>query len=96
MGVLGFFGQQAPLPHPEAVLLVHHGQTQPGKGDSLAEDGVGAHHEVGFVVPDGGQRGAAGGGLHAAGQQGDPHPEWGQHPVQVLGMLGSQNLGGSQ
>ena len=96
VGVLGFFGQQAPLPHPEAVLLVHHGQTQPGKGDPLAEDGVGAHHEVGLVVPDGGQRGAAGGGFHAAGQQGDPHPERGQHPVQVLGMLGSQNLGGGQ
>ena len=64
-----------------AVLLVDHGKTKPGKFYAFAEDGVGAHHKVGFVVPDGGKGGAACSGLHAAGQQGHPHPEGGKHPV---------------
>ena len=96
MRVLGLFGQHAALPHPEAVLLVHHREAQPRKLHSLAQDGVGAHHEVGFVGPDGRQRPAAGCGLHPAGQQGHPHPEGGQHPVQVLGVLGGKDLGGGQ
>ena len=88
MRVRGFFGQHPALPHPKAVLLVDHGKAQPGKFNALAEDGVGAHHKVGFVVPDGGKRGASCSGFHAAGQQGYPHPEGGKHPVQALGVLG--------
>ena len=57
---------------------------------------MGAHHKVGFVVPDGGKRGASRSGLHAAGQQGYPHPEGGKHPVQALGVLCGQNLSGGQ
>lgn len=75
MGIRGLFGQQAPLAHTEAVLFVHDGQTQPGELHALAEDGVGAYDEVGLIVPDGGEGGAPCGGLHAAGEQGHPHPE---------------------
>ena len=96
MGVCGLFGQYSALAHAEAMLLVHHSQTQPGKLHALAQDGVGAHHKVSFVTADGGQRGAAGGGLHAAGQQGHTHPEGGQHPVQILRVLGGKDLGGGQ
>ena len=78
-----------------SMLLVHHSQTQPGKLHALTQDGVGAHHKVGLVTADGSQRGAAGGGLHAAGQQGHTHPEGGQHPVQILCVLGGKDLGGA-
>ena len=57
---------------------------------------MGAHDEVRFIVPDGGQRGAPGRGFHAAGKQGHPHPERGKQVVQVLGVLGRQNFGGGQ
>ena len=96
VGIRGLFGQQAPLAHTEAVLFVHDGQTQPGELHALAEDGVGAYDEVGLVVPDGGEGGAACGGLHAAGEQGYPHPEGGEQAVQVLGVLAGQDLGGGQ
>ena len=96
MGVRGLFGQHPALAHAEAVLLVDDGKAQPGKLHPLAEDGVGAHHKVGFVGADGGQRSALGGSLHAAGQQGHPHPEGGKHLVQTLSMLGGQNFGGGQ
>ena len=92
----GLFGQHAALPHAEAVLLVDDGQPQPGKLHPLAEDGVGAHDEVRFVAPDGGQRGALCSGFHAAGEQGHPHAKGGQHPVQTLGVLCGQNLSGGQ
>ena len=42
VGVLGLFGQHPALADAKAVLLVHHGQAQPGKFHALAEDGVGA------------------------------------------------------
>ena len=90
--IRGLFGQHSALPYPKAVLLVDHGKTKPGKLYAFAEDGVGAHHKVGFVVPDGGKGGAACSGLHAAGQQGHPHPEGGKHPVQAFGVLGGQNF----
>ena len=96
MGVRGLFGQHSALAHAEAMLLVHHSQTQPGKLHALAQDGVGAHHKVGLVTADSSQRGAAGGGLHAAGQQGYTHSEGGQHPVQILCVLGGKDLGGGQ
>ena len=66
--IRGLFSQHPALPYPKAVLLVDHGKTKPGKFYAFAEDGVGAHHKVGFVVPDGGKGGAACSGLHAAGQ----------------------------
>jgi len=78
------------------VLLVNDRQTQPGKLHPFAHQGVGAHHKVGFVLADGSQRGAAGSGLHAAGQQGHPHPEGGKQPVEPLGVLRGQNFGRRQ
>ena len=96
MGVLGLFGQHPALADAKAVLLVHHGQAQPGKFHALAEDGVGADDQIGLVVPDGGQRGAAGGGFHPAGQQGHPHPKGGEQAVEVLRVLGGQNFRRSQ
>ena len=69
MRVVGLARQNAALPHAKAVLFVHNGQTQPGELHALAEDGVGTHDEVGLVVPDGGEGGAACGGFHAAGEQ---------------------------
>ena len=84
------------MPHTEAVLFVHNGQTQPGELHALAEDGVGAHDEVRFVAPDGSQRGALCSGFHAAGEQGHPHAKGGQHPVQTLGVLCGQDLSGGQ
>ncbi len=56
---------------------------------------MGAYDEVGLVVPDGGEGGAACGGFHAAGEQGHPHPEGGEQAVQVLGVLAGQDLGGA-
>ena len=94
--VRGFFCQCAALTHPKAVLLVNDRQTQPGKLHPFAHQGMGAHHKVGFVLADGSQRGAAGGGLHAAGQQGHPHPEGGKQPVEPLGVLRGQNFGRRQ
>ena len=94
--VCGLFGQRAALTHPKAVLLVNDRQTQPGKLHPFAHQSVGAHHKVGFVIADSGQCGAAGSGFHAAGQQGDPHPEGGKQPVQSLSVLCGQNFGRSQ
>ena len=94
--VRSFFRQCAALAHPKAVLFVNDGQPQPGKLHPFAHQGVGAHHKVGFVIADGGQRGAAGGGLHAAGQQGNPHPEGGKQPVEPFGVLRGQNFGRRQ
>ena len=94
--VCGLFCQCAALTHPKAVLLVNDRQTQPGKLHPFAHQGVGAHHKVGFVIADSGQCGAAGSGLHAAGQQGDPHPEGGKQPVEPLGVLRGQNFGRRQ
>ena len=89
----GLAGQLAPLAYAEPVLLVHNGQPQPGKLHPGAQHRVGAHHQVGLAICNGGQCGLFCRRLHAAGEQRHPKPEGGQRFLQIFGVLHRQNFG---
>ena len=88
--------QQAPLAHPEAMLLVHDGKPQIFELHRVGEHRVGAHHQPGAAIRDGGQRHPALGGFHAAHQQRHVDAERLQTVGQRGGMLPGQNFGGGQ
>ena len=93
----GLGGQGRALGHPEAVLLVGDGQGQVGKHHPLAQQGVGADHQIHLPRRQGGVELLPGLPLHRAGEQAHPHP----CPPQQRGqgaevLLGQQLRGGHQ
>ena len=71
--VYGFalFAEREPLMHPEAVLLVDHGEAQPREGDVVLHQSVGADHDVQRAAREPFQRRAALGRLVAPRHQRD-------------------------
>ena len=61
--------QGGPLAHPEAVLLVGDHQAQAGEVHPLAEQGVGAHQQVGLPRRQAFPAGPLLGGGHGPGEQ---------------------------
>ena len=96
MGAFGLAGQDAPLPHAEAVLLVHDGKAQVFELYLVGQHRMGAHHQPGAAVRNGGKRHTALGGFHAAHQQRDVDAERLQPVGQGGGVLAGQQLGGGQ
>ena len=61
--------QALALLHAEAMLLVNHSERQIRSLEGLRERGVRGHHDARFAAGCSGERPAAGGELHAAGQE---------------------------
>ena len=90
MRALRLAGQQAALPHAEAVLLVHDGKAEIFKFDRIGQDRMGADNKTGAAVRNGRQCDAPLLGLHAADQQRDIDAERLQPVGQRYGMLPGQ------
>ena len=69
VGMVGLGGQQAALPHAEAVLLVRHRKAQPREFHARAQHSVSTYHQFHFTRGNGPQRGLFRRALHAARQQ---------------------------
>ena len=82
------------LVHAEAVLLIHHGQRQIGKGHIILKQRVGAHGNVDGAIGQTGEHGGALGRFGAAGQHGAAHARRIAQRFQPLKMLAGENIGG--
>ncbi len=72
---LGLRGQQQPLRHAEAVLLVDHGEAEVLVGHLLLEDGVGADQDVDRSVGQAHQDRFPRPALFATGEDADPNAD---------------------
>ena len=87
VGMVGLGGQQAALPHAEAVLLVRHRKAQPREFHARAQHSVSTYHQFHFTRGNGPQRGLFRRALHAARQQRHTDAQRRQQAVQRVRVL---------
>ena len=86
--------QLQPLRHAEAVLLVHHGQPQPGEHHVVLDHGVRAHHQPRLARGDLRQHRLAGLALATAGEPGHGDAQRLKPMHQLVKVLLGQDFGG--
>ncbi len=93
--VVGLARQNAALPHAEAVLFVHNGKAEIFEHHAVRQHRMGANHQPGTAIRNGGKGHPLFGGFHAAHQQGNVDAKRLQAVGQVGSVLAGQNSVGA-
>ena len=92
VGLQTLVEQSVPLVDAEAVLLIHHHQSQAGKHHRILQQGMGPHQNLEGAVGQVIQQLAPFGFRRRAGKQLNRHVQWGKPAAKVAVVLFGQNL----